>query len=784
MKHIMWRMSAILAGTASIAITSPVCAQTAQKSAQHDKEEVRDAATDESEERAIVVTGSRIRGAAAIGDITAIDRKAIIESGQIDLGEAIRALPQNFSGGQNPGVGSGAGLANENVNSASTANLRGIGADATLTLLNSHRLPYSSAFQGVDISAIPLAAIDRIEVVPDGASALYGSDAVGGVINVLLRRDFEGLSTSAQLGTTTDGGYFRKQFDAVGGTVWRDGGLMLAYDFAQNSAIRADQRSYTAILDREVTLYPETRRHALTFSAHHEFAPSVRATIDGYYSRRRTRSTSGGAEYRITQAPRLEGYAIAPGLAFDLGGGWEAKISGVYGRDRSRLNASFAISGSDPTVASGLYLNETTSLEVSAEGPLFALPGGDARLAIGGGFRNNSLAYERQDSSYNTAFDVTRRARFAFGELYLPVVSPQSDVPGVSELTMTAAVRLEDYPGLDQLATPRIGVRYSPVEGLALRGSWARSFKAPTLYQQYIFYQAIVVPTSFVGGGTSSDTILVAAGGNPDVKPERARSWTAGFDLSFPSIPELTISGTWYDIQYTDRVAAPISGSVFAAYGDPAYASLIDFAPTPGTIDALISGAQFGLENFTGSPFDPASVVGIVDNRNINVAAWAINGIDGHIAWDKSLGKGRSFGFDLTGSWLESEQRIVESLPVVRLAGTVFNPPNYRVRGTGRIALDRLRASASVNYIGELVDRRFGSARRLSPSATFDLATTYTIDPGDGREAGLEISLSIQNVFNQAPRAIMQAGPYDTPYDSTNYSPIGRFVSFGIRRHW
>lgn len=121
----------------------------------------------------IVVTGSRIKGGQAASEVIAVSRDTITAAGQVDLGEATRVLPQNFGGGQNPGVGTGAGLVNSNVNSASNVNLRGLGPDATLTLLNGHRLPYDSAFGGVDISAIPLAALDRIEVVPDGASAIY-----------------------------------------------------------------------------------------------------------------------------------------------------------------------------------------------------------------------------------------------------------------------------------------------------------------------------------------------------------------------------------------------------------------------------------------------------------------------------------------------------------------------------------------------------------------------------------------------------------------------------------
>lgn len=776
-------LPALLAGTALIVLATPLRAQADEQP--ETKPDNAEASQGGNEGETIVVTGTRIRGARVIGEVVSVDREAIVEAGQIDLGEAIRSLPQNYSGGQNPGVGSGAGIGNDNVNSASSANLRGLGPDATLTLLNGHRLPYNSAYQGVDISAIPLAAVDRIELVPDGASALYGSDAVGGVINVILRRDFEGLTTSGQLGASTDGGYFRQQFDLVGGTVWSGGGMMLAYDFANNSQITADQRPYTATsLDPEVTLYPEMRRHAVTFAAHHELAPGVRMAVDGVYSRRRSSDTNGAPVFRITRNPNLEGYALAPSVEIDIAADWQIRVSGVYGRDRSRFRTSTVRQGEEPNIARGEYLNEVVTLEAGAEGPLFALPGGDARLAFGAGFRNNRLDFARKDANYDAAFDVNRRARFGYAELYLPIVSGRNASPGVDELTVSAAVRYEDYPGLDQLATPRIGVAYSPLKGLKLRGSWSRSFKAPTLYQQYIFYETVLFPASVAGVGTGSDTILLVAGGNPDVAPERARSWTAGFELRPPSLPGLTLSASWYDIRYTDRVSAPISGSILSAFSDPAYASLIDSMPDPVNLAALIAGAQFGLANFTDAPYDPADVVAVADNRNTNVAAWSIEGVDARIAWDYRLGEDRSVGFDLSGSWFESRQKIVAELPETQLAGTIFNPPELRLRGAARLEVGPLTANAAVNYTGALLDRRFEDVRRISPSATFDLGLSYTIIQGDGRDPGLEVSLSARNVFNDRPEVIGQVGPYDTPYDSTNFSPIGRFVSFGVRRHW
>lgn len=771
----------MLAGSALNTALSPASAQDAQGSS-GDSDDQPEATTGEAEP--IVVTGTRIRGARVISDVVTVGREDIVEAGQIDLGEAIRSLPQNFSGGQNPGVGTGAGITNENVNSASSANLRGLGADATLTLLNGQRLPYNSAFQGVDISAIPLAAVERLEVVPDGASALYGSDAVGGVINVILRRNFEGVTTSAQLGASTDGGNFRQQGDIVAGETWDSGGVMLAYDYAHNSRITASQRSYGASRLPEATFFPEMERHAVTLSGHQSIAPGIEASIDALYSYRRSETADGTAQQRIRREPDLESFAIAPSVRFDIGPAWQGTLAGVFGRDRTRFRTSFLPAGGTPRVSTGGYRNEIVSLELGAEGPLFALPGGDSRLAFGAGFRNTNLQYSLQSTAITTAFDADQRARYGYAELYLPVISPDNAVPAIELLTLTAAVRYEDYRGLDRVAAPRLALNYAPFSGLTLRGSWSRSFKAPTLFQQNLFTQAIIVPAAAFGAGTGSETVFLSSGGNPDVRPERARSWTFGLEIEPAGIPGLSLSANWFDISFDNRVVVPISGSIAAALGNPGFASLIDFDPDPARLDDLIAGAQFGLENFTGRPFDPASVVALVDNRNINVAAWRIEGIDARVAWDRDLGDGRSVGFELSGSWLDSEQALTEALPTVALSGTVFNPPRYRARGAARLGWDRLTVNLVGNYQSALVDRRPNDTQRLSPFATIDLGLRYTAIRGTGRDPALEFSLTVQNLLDEEPEVLRLVGPTSTPFDSTNFSAIGRFVAFGIRRHW
>ena len=735
--------------------------------------------------KAIVVTGSRIRGAASASEVTTLSRGAIVAAGQIDLGEAVRALPQNFGGGQNPGVGTGAGLINSNLNSTSNVNLRGLGPDATLTLLNGHRLPSGGAFAGVDISAIPLAALDRIEVVPDGASALYGSDAVAGVVNVILRRDYVGATTSGQLGASTDGGYFRQQADIVGGTRWAGGGFLLAYDYAHNSGIEARQRSYTASLDPQNSLFPSTRRNAATLSAHQDLGGGITASIDALYANRTSQVVGGTAASRFEFRPKVTSFTVAPSLEVSLGADWTLKALGVYGRDRTHYATTFTRTPGTATLTAGCFCNRAISLETGAEGPLFALPGGSARAAIGGGYRNNGLDYSRVvGGKLNSAFDVSRKNYFAYGEVYIPFVSPETQVRGIDRLSLSGAVRYEDYPGMARLATPRVGLLYAPVRGLTLRGTWSRSFKAPTLFQQYIPYEAFLLPAVAFGAGGAGSTVLFTSGGNPDLKPERARSWTAGFELKPASLPGLSLEATWFDIRYRDRVLQPIAGSIAAAFRNPGFATLINRSPAAASLADLIAGSQFGLENFSGTAYNPSAVVALIDNRNINVAAQAIHGVDARVGWQGDIGDGSRLTFDLAGTWLDSSQRLTSALPEVQLAGTIFSPPKVRLRGTAGFERGNFQASSSLNYTGALADRRFATAARIAPSATLDFGMRYTLLVGTGEEPGLAISLVVNNVFNDNPQIIRTTGPSDTPYDSTNFSPIGRFVAVGLTRHW
>lgn len=193
----------------------------------------------------VVVTGSLIRGA---GDgpspVVVVSREDIDRAGHATVAQALAALPQNFGGTANEGaLQNGADRSATNGSFASGVNLRGLGSDATLVLINGRRMAGTGAMGDfADVSTIPTSAIARIDVLLDGASALYGADAVGGVVNILLRDDYEGAETRLRLGGAADGASDEIQLGQTLGRRWSSGSLMGTYEYYDRGALPVSER--------------------------------------------------------------------------------------------------------------------------------------------------------------------------------------------------------------------------------------------------------------------------------------------------------------------------------------------------------------------------------------------------------------------------------------------------------------------------------------------------------------------------------------------------------------
>ncbi len=211
------------------------------------------------------VTGSRIKRIDAEGPnpVVSINRADFEIAGYSDVGDALRSLPIVSGTSLIPAASN-----NSFTPGASTVNLRGLGNNNVLVLLNGRRAaPLSSpGFDGLqtmfDFNSIPSSAIESIEVLKDGGSAIYGSDAVSGVINIRLRRDYRGLTTVAEVGNTVNTDSLEKSFSLIYGASVGNTSIVTTVDWRQRAKIMDHDYGFSANADLTSRGGPDRRSYA------------------------------------------------------------------------------------------------------------------------------------------------------------------------------------------------------------------------------------------------------------------------------------------------------------------------------------------------------------------------------------------------------------------------------------------------------------------------------------------------------------------------------------------
>lgn len=191
----------------------------------------------------IIVTGSRLKRSDVEGalPVTTIDRAQIEATGYQSAADLLRSTTFNTFGSYQSQSG-------DSFSSNSQVNLRGLGADRTLVLIDGRRVPPSpvTGAAGVDLNTIPLAAIERIDILQDGASAIYGSDAIGGVINIVLRKDINETIVSATAGRPTRKGGDDNSASLISGKSTENGHLLIGLSWQDKQHIALRDRSYSS----------------------------------------------------------------------------------------------------------------------------------------------------------------------------------------------------------------------------------------------------------------------------------------------------------------------------------------------------------------------------------------------------------------------------------------------------------------------------------------------------------------------------------------------------------
>jgi iron complex outermembrane recepter protein len=254
----------------------------------------------------IEITGSAIRR--SVSDegalpLTILKADELRQSGVTSVEQAVQMLSfsQSTTVGSNS-IGSGTG-------GATYANLRGLGANKTLILLNGRRMsPFAFAVNAVDLNSIPFSVIERIEVLRDGASAIYGTDAVGGVINFITKTDYNGgsLSLEASIPEAKGGSKHRGTFVAGLGDINTDKfNFWFSLDSQKVNRIRALDRSFSKpVIERHRGQPDGTQLRAAAVAAQPEQQQDLRLRLLGHHRHRPRRRAGDDGSPPVVHAAR------------------------------------------------------------------------------------------------------------------------------------------------------------------------------------------------------------------------------------------------------------------------------------------------------------------------------------------------------------------------------------------------------------------------------------------------------------------------------------------------
>jgi outer membrane cobalamin receptor len=707
----------------------------------------------------IIVTGTLVRGATPVSPVVTIDRAEIERGGYATVQQVIDRLPQNFGGGDNEGTLASPGGSFLNTGFGSSANLHGLGSDSTLTLLNGQRVAPAGYGQFVDLSMIPLSAVERVEVVADGASATYGSDAVGGVVNIILRDNYEGADTSLRAGTATSGDVNEYQASQTFGRQWDRSSAFVTYEFHKRGALDANARDFSEDLADPFDLLPSQRSNSIVASGKLRLTNSVALRGTALYS---VRDATHFAFSPTTGVPNLSEVTTRQlntvvGTTIDISDAWQADLVGLYSENR------LSDAGGPPGLLEPQVHNQlsVTSADATLRGP---------HVALGASFR---------DEDFTDLFAGTPRLKRQVGAAFAEYSRT------FHRVDLSLAARYEHYSDFGSTTNPKVGIAWTPVTGVKLRGTYGRAFRAPLLTELDDSNLATVLldfPDPAAADGTT--LTMLESGNNADLTPEKATTWTAGLDLALPSLPGSKLSLTYFNTRFNDRITGPLPGfEILGIYAQAdVYAPIINRNPDPAIVAELAANPIFF--NLHGS-FAPEDVQAIVDRRLQNISETDVTGLDISLEqrFESRLGEW-AFRLDAT-DLLNFKDAITSTARADDVLSSVYHAIDFKGRGSVTWSRNAWLASTTVNYVDASVNDTVTPSTSVAAWTTVDLHVEYTL-PGTLRILGnTRSSLDVQNAFDREPPFVESpVATFDLGYDPTNASPLGRFISLSLVKSW
>jgi outer membrane receptor protein involved in Fe transport len=745
----------------------------------------------------IIVTGTHIRGIDnKTNPVIVIDRAQIDRNGYSSTQELFRSLPQNFSSGDasEEGMFTASSGAFQNSEYGSGVDLRGLGASSTLVLLNGHRLAPSASGQFVDVSQIPLAAIDRVEILTDGASAIYGSDAVGGVVNIILKQDYRGAETSVRYGATTQGGRDELQVAQTAGSNWSGGNAVGTLQFQRQGALPAHDREFASALPYPNDLLPQTRSYAAAFNGRQSLSDQVEFYGDILFSKREFTGNNSNTSYGYGLdladiRGDTRGIDLTPGLRFRLSPEWSIDLDGLYGYQKNANNQVEGVSPSFLNIANDVRFTEK-SIDLIVSGRIGATPAGNVGIAVGTSYRTEALNSLTLYAHGPTGLTVQHRHVTAeFAELHIPLVGETNHLPTVDALELSAALRRDNYSDFGSTTNPQLGLRWAPVHDLAVRATYGKSFRAPTVFEMSLEapVHQLIYNDQFVSPSGIGRVPILAENGSKSLTPERARTLNVGLEYRPSDVQGLSAALDYYDIRYQNRIITPPYD--YNILTQPAvFGSLVSSVASDAAAQAIVDAAvAAGARDFV----DRSGVTGVrylFDDRQQNAALVRQSGMDVATKFVKALGS-HTWTSQASVTFINHIDTYYSptSTAYFNQVNTVGSPAKWRARVDSTWGSKEWTATGAINAVGSYVNSSALGSPSVASWTTLDLNATVNLDSYFEPNVwhGVSLSVILLNLFDRnPPYATSAVATFPVTYDAANASALGRFVAVALRKKW
>ncbi len=792
--HVVWAVVAVasLCGaamaqtasgqTAAAQVAAPQAAPSQGATGQLVSTDVPQNASNEAELDAVIVTGTRasdVKARDSAAPIAVISGDTLIATGATDLRDALqRTLPSLTY----RAVGGDLGALTDAVQ------LRGLSPDDVLVLVNGKRrhttanilLDFDQGAAPVDLDLIPLSAIDHIEVLRDGAAAQYGSDAIAGVINIILKSQDHGGDIEGTTGQYYHGdGFTAGGAGNLGTSLGDDGFLDLSIDFRHHDhSIRSGPDSRTGLDDNPIFGDPESVRTDLGYNAGKSFADgAVEFYSFGTYS---DRDAEAYENYRLPSIlPEVYPNGFAPqetieendfsttwGVKGTQLWGWHWDVSSTYGGDDDRFGLIdsanpgwYAIYGSTPTsfhISTNKDTQWTNNLDFVRPFDIgLATP---VSTAVGFEYRRETYTISSGDPSsylYGGSQSYVALEPVSAGDHQRSNYAGYLDLSAdpVESWLVDLAGRYEHYTDFGDATSGKLSTRYDFTPRFALRATVNNGFRAPSLAQEY-FSNLNVSPTGASGQLAVNSPAALALGAVP-LKAEKSTNFSVG--VVTEPLDGLHTTLDAYYIKIKNRI---IEGGTYT--GTPA-------------VDALEA------QGVTFPPgIDPADVSAVYFSNGADTKTY---GTDFTADYRSDFGTAGTVDWDAEANWTHTE--------VTRVGLDNNGNPLLNAQGIAALTSEQPESKIIVGgvwnragWIATLHEIRYGRSYSLdtyyagpnifSTTVFYDSINNarYVTNLEGGYEwsFGLRWTIGVDNLFNKTPEVLPAANRYigAAIYDTTS----------------